>query len=85
MREILKSEMIGLTAQVTASKNKADEGISGLIVDETKKTLKILTKRGEKVLLKSNITITAMIDGKKTKIDCSRISLRPEERIKKSR
>ncbi|MBW2994780.1 ribonuclease P protein subunit [Candidatus Woesearchaeota archaeon] len=50
-------EIIGKTIEVVESKNSSNVGIKGKIIDETKKTILVKTKKGEKRLLKSNITI----------------------------
>jgi len=71
-------EIIGKTIKVVESKNKSNVGMEGKIIDETKKTIVVKTKKGQKKLLKSNITI--MINHKKIK--GQQLTKRPEERIK---
>ena len=49
---IHKHELIGLSAKVISSSDSSLKGISGKIVNETKKTLRIEVDGKEKVLLK---------------------------------
>ncbi|MCK4589282.1 MAG: ribonuclease P protein subunit [Nanoarchaeota archaeon] len=71
-------EIIGKTIEVVESKNSSDVGIRGKIIDETKKTILVKTKKGEKRLLKSNITFTINHQNIKGK----NLLKRSEERIK---
>ncbi len=71
-------EIIGKTIKVVESKNKSNVGMEGKVIDETKKTILVKTKKGQKKLLKSNITI--MINHQKIK--GQQLMKRPEERIK---
>jgi len=71
-------EIIGKTIKVIASKNKSNEGMEGKVTDETKKTIVVATKKGEKRLFKNNITI--MLNNQK--ITGKMLMKRPEERIK---
>ncbi len=64
---------------VQASPNTTLVGVSGKVIDETKMTLRIRTVRGEKTLLKEQVTI--LCDG--VVIDGRLLTLRPEDRIKK--
>ncbi|MBW2963771.1 ribonuclease P protein subunit [Candidatus Woesearchaeota archaeon] len=89
-------EIIGKTIKVVESKNKSNVGMEGKVIDETKKTIVVKTKKGQKKLLKGNITI--MINHKnaqKSKISGTpetrsvskrikgqQLMKRPEERIK---
>lgn len=71
-------EIIGKTIKVVESKNLSNVGMEGKIIDETKKTIVVKTKKGEKRLLKSNIIFT--INHKKIK--GKNLLKRSEERIK---
>jgi len=71
-------EIIGKSIKVMNSTNPSEIGMKGKIVDETKNTLVLDTKKGEKILFKNNIKImigNKIIEGKK-------LLKRPEERIK---
>ncbi len=71
-------ELIGQEAEVIEAHNKANVGLKGKIVDETKSTLTILQAGKLKKLLKQTITlkIKSMI------ISGSSLTKRSEERIK---
>lgn len=75
---IVKEELLGQHVSVVRATNKDLVGLSGKVVDETKQTLRIQTMRGEKTLLKEQVTLEARgfeVDGKLLKG-------RPEKRIK---
>ena len=74
MKEIEKDEWIGLKAKIYYNDNK----FKGKIIDETKNTITIKTKDGEKKFLKQNLKIE--IDG--ITLDGKKLTKRPEERIK---
>ncbi|MBD3354658.1 ribonuclease P protein subunit [Candidatus Woesearchaeota archaeon] len=58
LKDLIKSEIIGLEVEVIDSKNKDNIGIKGKIIDDTKNTIVIQDKKGSgKILLKNNITI----------------------------
>jgi ribonuclease P protein subunit POP4 len=82
-KDIVKHEIIGLRARIAESKNKANLGVEGKIIDETKSTITIKTKKGRKMLFKNNIKIELKIGSRKILVDGSRFAGRPEERIKK--
>ena len=78
-------ELIGLELKVINSSNKSLIGLSGIVIDETKKTLKIETStKGEK-LIQKNVSIFHIIlpDKSKVEIDGKILLNRPEDRIKK--
>ena len=79
LKNISKQELIGLNAEIVDSKNKANIGISGKIIDETKNSLVIDGKR----LFKKNITIKLNINKKQITINGQMLRGRPKERIKK--
>ena len=71
---IIKAELIGLKAVVINSKNVADIGISGDIINETKNTLSI----GQKMIFKKNVRLK--ING--IEVDGEKLLARPQDRIK---
>lgn len=77
--KVLSGELIGSGLEVASSKNAASIGIKGVVVDETRNTLTVLTKEGKKRLIKDQNTFT--IDGITIRGD--ELVSRPEERIKK--
>lgn len=65
-----------------ASKNKANLGIEGKIIDETKQTLLFETTRGKKRLFKKIIIIELKLNNSKVRINGALLVGRAEERIK---
>jgi len=81
---LVRHELIGLRVEVKDSTNKAQIGLKGTVIDETYKTLKIETKKGEKVIPKeTTIFIFALQDKTRVQVDGKLIVGRPEDRIKK--
>jgi len=83
LKDITKYELIGLEAEVSDAKNKANVGIKGKIIDETRNTIIIETKKGVKKLVKANITLDVYFQDKKIRIKGELLVGRPEDRIKK--
>ena len=83
----MQHEIIGLQATVVASKNISQEGLTGNIIDETKNTITIKTKKGIKKLIKEQITIRIQIEKNDKNIEktisMNQYAIRPEERLKK--
>ena len=77
-KKLLRTELIGLEAEVVDSRNKANVGIKGKIEDETRNTLLI----GGKKILKKYALIEIKNDGQKTRINGKDLVKSPEERIK---
>lgn len=69
---------MGRRLTVAEARNESLVGIAGEVVDETKHTLRVRTDRGEKTLLKEQVTIE--IDGHR--IDGALLEQRPEKRTK---
>lgn len=84
-KNILQHELIGLKAEVKQAKNKLNEGIKGIVVNETKNMLWIENEKGKikKIPKKDTIFMFILPDGKKVLVDGNAILARPEERIKK--
>ena len=78
---IITKEFIGSQLKVVDSRNKANIGIEGKVVDETKYTFRIKTQNGEKMLMKKNIVAEICYKGKKYTINGEKITKRPHERI----
>lgn len=75
---MIRQELVGRTAHVVDAKNQDLVGLTGMVIDETKETLRIRTDRGEKTLIKEQITIE--VDG--VQIDGQYLTARPEKRTK---
>lgn len=79
-KEIIRRELIGLNIKVVDAKNKANVGIEGKIIDETKNTIVVKKDSKKKRLLKNQITIEIE---KKIRAKGSLFLGRAEDRIKK--
>lgn len=75
--------MIGLPIKVVSASNPSLVGIEGVIVDETKNTFTVETSKGEKRLLKNQITFKTTIQGRAVIIEGGCLTKRPEDRMKK--
>lgn len=82
LKDIAKHEIIGLYAKVVSSTNKANLGVGGMIIDETKHTLLINTAAGKKRLLKKIIVIELRVNDSTVRINGALLVGRPEDRIK---
>ena len=81
---LVRHELIGLKVKVEQSSNKPQKGLTGKVVDETFKMLKIETKKGEKSIPKDiAIFIFTLPNGTKVQVDGKILIGRPEDRIKK--
>ena len=83
--EFKREELIGLYVKIKECKDPSWIGKSGLIINETKNTFYIKINNRQKMIAK-NIAIFEFNDGgKKITLDGSKITYRPEDRIKKTR
>jgi ribonuclease P protein subunit POP4 len=83
IKNLIRHELIGLQAEVAESSNKFNIGIKGMVVDETKNILVIETADGLKKIQKKGAEFIFTIpEGKKVKVNGTKIIARPEERIK---
>ncbi|MBI5797553.1 ribonuclease P protein subunit [Candidatus Woesearchaeota archaeon] len=82
-KNISRHELIGLWVVVVDAQNKSLQGLEGEIVDETKSTLRIKTKNGEKSVLKKGADFKVNLDGQEIIIKGDILVGRPEDRIKK--
>lgn len=81
---ILRHELVGLKATVAGSTDAGLVGLSGVIMDETQKTITLKGPRGPKKVPKECTTLSIHTDGgDELLINGSLILGRPEERIKK--
>ncbi len=79
-KPIYPHELIGEKISVIKAKNKSNLGIKGIIVDETKFTIKVEKEGKIKTLMKKNITLKIEKTGQI--VDGGSIDKRPEDRIK---
>ncbi|MBR9689480.1 MAG: ribonuclease P protein component 1 [Candidatus Altiarchaeota archaeon] len=82
---ILEDELIGLSVTVSKSTDKSKRGVFGRVVNETKNTLTIDTKDGEKKIPKAECSFEFLYQGEPVKVEGKLLVSRPEDRIKKSR
>lgn len=81
-RNIIRHEFIGLNVQACEA-NIQGICFRGKVVDETKNMITIkLGNMTKKIPKKGSTFMFFLPDGKRVKVDGSRISARPEERIK---
>ncbi|HNZ87513.1 MAG TPA: ribonuclease P protein subunit [Methanofastidiosum sp.] len=71
--------LLGKQVEVKQSSNRYEVGIKGIVIEDTKNTIKVKTENGVKVLLKNNIIL--MINNKE--INGNLLIGKEEERIKR--
>jgi len=81
-KNLIQHELIGLDVEIEKSSNKFHVGLKGLVVDETKNLITIRTEKGLKKIQKMKTDLVFNLDGKKVRVDGSKIVARPEDRIK---
>ena len=80
----VQDEFIGLNAKVVKSSNPSYVGISGKVVDETRKTLVIRQRHEDKVIVKEAAVFQfTLSDGTVIEVEGKVILGRPEDRMKK--
>jgi len=82
-KNLIRHELIGLEVEVVNAKSVNQVGIKGNIVEETRNTLVVNTAKGEKKLLKNNVTLRFTLKDQMVDVDGERLVGKPEERIKK--
>ncbi|MGL6298767.1 MAG: ribonuclease P protein component 1 [Methanobacteriaceae archaeon] len=81
---IFRHELIGLYVKVIESSNKSLIGVKGKVIDETKKTIKIVNGNKEKIIPKDVSTFLFQLnDGSLIEIRGKILLSRNEDRIKK--
>ena len=83
-KNLVHHEFIGLKVHATNVKNKS-LNLKGIIIDETKNTIKIEGKDNTEKIIPKNGTLFVfeLPDGEKVEVDGNILSIRPEDRIKK--
>lgn len=84
-RNLPKHELIGLLIKVLESTHKGYTNISGVVIDETMKTLKILCDDGKVRIVPKEVCIfqITLPNGIVLKVNGKVLLGRPEDRIKK--
>ena len=80
-----KHEFLGRTVKVVSQPDNSWKGVCGKIVDETKNTFRLDVKGQEKVLPKKGTVLALKIGSEEITIDVSKLTFRPEDRIKKAK
>jgi ribonuclease P protein subunit POP4 len=81
-KNVLCHELIGLKAEVVKSTDKSRIGLKGKIIDETRNTLQLETKSGEKTLPKKEVWLEVNLKNEKAMIAGKDIVVKPEARTK---
>jgi ribonuclease P protein subunit POP4 len=84
-KKFAREELIGLKVKIKECKDTSWIGKSGFIVDETKNTFLIEVDNQQKKIAKNIATFEFDYEDKKVILDGSKITYRPEDRIKKIR
>ncbi len=80
---ILAHELIGLWVKVIDSTDKKRKGLNGMVVDETKNTLRIESDGKEKILPKKECVFEFRLPDKDiVEVNGKKLCFRPEDRIK---
>ncbi|MBU03811.1 MAG: hypothetical protein CMA58_02350 [Euryarchaeota archaeon] len=82
MTDTINMPWISRILHITNSSDPTLEGISGLILNETKKTI-LIESEGKDLLLAKNIIQFTLDDDDDDEIDGKLVSQRPEDRINK--
>lgn len=83
-QNLVRHEFCGLFVSIVKSTDPSQKGLKGKIIDETYKTLKIETKKGERIIPKENCVFVFTLPNKhKVEVDGKLLVSRPEDRIKK--
>lgn len=82
VRKLVRDELIGRTVEIIGSANKANVGLTGRIIDETKNLVFIDTSRGIKKVLKKGNVFQIHYLGEKVRVKGELLLGDPAERIK---
>ncbi|MEM3227495.1 MAG: ribonuclease P protein subunit [Candidatus Micrarchaeaceae archaeon] len=83
-KTIVIHELSGLEARVLVSSDKNQRGLRGKVLKETKNTLVLSTKMGEKRIVKKTSTFRFFYGRKSFIVDGNEINFRPYERTEKA-
>ena len=82
---IHRHEFVGLYAKIISHTDRNWIGRSGFIVDESKNMFRMDINGTESSMPKKGAKMMVCIGGKEIEIDGSKLTLRPEDRIKKAK
>lgn len=81
-RNIVQHEFIGLETKIVRSRDKGLIGAEGIVVDETRKTLTVLSRDKQRVVPKEIATfLLTLPTGEKVEVEGWALMARPEDRI----
>ena len=83
-RNIVLHELIGLKVRVLRSTDAKQRGLQGRVVDETKNTLLLETRKGRKSVIKKTSLFRFYAEDSSFDVEGAEINFRPYERIEKS-
>jgi len=81
---IVIHELSGLDVKVIASRDKNQRGIKGRVLKETKNTLVLDTRNGERQIVKKTSTFKFFYGKKSFTVNGEEINFRPYERTEKA-
>ncbi|MEM0089479.1 MAG: ribonuclease P protein subunit [Archaeoglobaceae archaeon] len=81
LADLIARDWIGLVVEVVESPNECELSLRGEVVDETEKTLKIMTEKGLKVVAKKGRSFRVEFEGRVVRVKGELIAFKPEERI----
>jgi len=84
-KTLAREELIGRCVKIVECSDPAWQDKTGIIIDETKNTFLIEMNQTQKRIAKKIATFEFEYDDKKITINGSKITYRPEDRIKKVR
>ncbi|MFX0096575.1 MAG: ribonuclease P protein component 1 [Candidatus Hodarchaeota archaeon] len=83
-QNILHHELIGLKAKIVKSSDRNLVNMTGIIIDETKKTFVILSNQGEKRIAKQIVELHIVLpNGNIIEVNGRKLLGQPENRVKK--
>ncbi len=83
-RNIVLHEFIGLKVRVSKSSDANKRSLSGTVINETKNTLVVRTRRGPRSIPKKGSVFAFAVGEKRFTVDGAEICFTPEERIEKA-
>ncbi len=82
-RNILLHELIGLETKVINDSNPSNRGVSGIVIDETRKTLVLRANGKTARIAKKNATFTFNLPEGGFEVEGAVLVGRPEDRVKR--
>jgi len=84
-RNVLHHELIGLKVKIVKSSDRNLVNMTGIIIDETKKTLVILSNQQEKRIAKQIVKLHIVLpNGNIIEVNGRKLLGQPENRVKKT-